>query len=42
MRTVALRWIFTLRRVCQTKNWHKANLFDLSGLAVVSKLKRLS
>jgi len=27
MRTVALRWIFTLRRVCRTRGWHKANLF---------------
>ena len=27
MRTVALRWIFTLRRECRTSGWHKANLF---------------
>jgi hypothetical protein len=26
MRTVALRWIFTLSRVCRTNRWHKANL----------------
>ena len=28
MRTVALRWIFTLRRECRTSGWHKANLFE--------------
>jgi hypothetical protein len=28
MPTVALRWIFTLRRVCRTRDWHKANLFE--------------
>ena len=27
MRTVALRWIFTLRRECRTSDWHKANWF---------------
>jgi hypothetical protein len=27
MRTVALRWILTLRRVCRTGGWHKANSF---------------
>jgi hypothetical protein len=27
MRTVALRWIFTLSRVCRTRGWHKADLF---------------
>jgi len=27
MRTVALRWISTLRRVCRTNGWHKVNLF---------------
>jgi hypothetical protein len=27
MRTVALRWIFTLRRECRTSGWHRANLF---------------
>ena len=27
MRTVALRWIFTLRRECRTSGRHKANLF---------------
>jgi hypothetical protein len=27
MRTVALRWIFTRRRVCRTSGWHRANWF---------------
>src|SRR6266704_5268768 len=27
MRTVALRWIFTLKRVCRTRGLHKASLF---------------
>ena len=28
MPTLALRWIFTLRRECRTSGWHKANLFE--------------